>query len=74
VEKDGRIRFVEVKARKSGDVLADDALSPGQRARLRRAATVWMSDHPSFREACFLVAWVALDSEQVQWMDNAFDG
>ena len=74
VEKDGRIRFVEVKARRRDDALADDAVSPAQRSRLRRAANLWLAAHPDVREACFLVAWVRLEDGTVQWMDNAFDG
>ena len=73
VQKEGRIRFVEVKARKNLDPMAEEAVSAGQRSRLRRAANFWLSENPPVKEACFLVAWVHLDTETVQWMDNAFD-
>lgn len=74
VQKDERIRFVEVKARRVGDPLADEALSPAQRSRLRRAAEVWLASNPPVKEACFLVAWVHLETGEIHWMDNAFDG
>lgn len=39
--RSGRVRFVEVKARRSGTP-AEEAVSPRQIGRLRRAGEVWL--------------------------------
>lgn len=71
----GKLRFVEVKVREPGDPLADDAVSPHKRRRLKRAAEAWLAAWPEpFDEACFLVAYVdaRVDPWSVRWLDDAF--
>jgi putative endonuclease len=69
------LRFVEVKLRAADDVLADEAVSRGQRSRLRAAARAWLDAHPEHTDAAcaFLVVWVLPDGAQ-RWLDDAFDG
>lgn len=72
VERDGALRFVEVKARAVGD---DGlmALTPSKRAKLRRAAEAWLVAHgPPRVEVCFLVAVVTVraDGRAVEWLDD----
>ena len=74
VAKDGRVRFVEVKARRREDGLSEDAVSHAQRRRLRRAAELWLAQGPAVTEACFVVAKVDLAARSIEWIDNAFDG
>lgn len=46
-----RLVFVEVKRRTAlDDEAAHAAVSPRQRARIRRAAEVWRARHPRYRE------------------------
>jgi putative endonuclease len=80
VRRDGRIRFVEVKARADDGVDPLEAIGPGKRSRLVGAAEAWLSAHPSHAaessELAFLVAVVDLATEpwSVAWLDSAFDG
>ncbi len=75
-ERDGALRFVEVKAREVGDDSGLDALTPDKRRKLVRAAEAWLVAHglPE-REVCFLVALVTMDPDgwSIGWIDNAFD-
>lgn len=80
VRRDGRIRFVEVKARADDGVDPLESIGPRKRARLVRAAEAWMVAHPHHAaeavELAFLVAVVDLAVEpwSVAWIDAAFDG
>src|SRR5690606_21679932 len=57
--RDGRLRFVEVKAREAGDPSGLDAVVGRKVDRLVRAAEAWLQEHAApFEEACFLVAVV----------------
>lgn len=73
VQKEDRVRFVEVKVRRHEGPLTDEAVSPAQRRRMARAAELWLDSHPDIREACFTIAWVNLANGTVRWLDNAFD-
>ena len=72
-EREGCIRFVEVKARASGDFVGLEAVGPGKQRKLSRAAEAWLSrwDGP-FEEASFTV--VLVQDGVLHWIDNAFDG
>lgn len=80
VRREGRIRFVEVKARADDGVDPLEAIGAGKRARLVAAAEAWLTAHPQHAEEAtelaFLVAVVDLASEPwaVAWVDSAFDG
>ena len=76
VVRDGMLRFVEVRARATDDVPAEETISPSKQRKLRRAAEAWMLDHiVSVDEIAFLVALVDLSTDpwSVTWIDNAFD-
>ena len=79
------VRFVEVKLRDPDDPLADEALTPSKRTRLRACARAWLDAHPHVlgAELAFLVAVVppeALEpparegARDTVWLDDAFDG
>lgn len=73
VAREGRLRFVEVKARAPGDPVGLDAVDGRKRRRLIRAAEAFLADyHDLMEEACFLVALV--EDGQITWVDDAFDG
>ncbi|MCB9662644.1 MAG: YraN family protein [Alphaproteobacteria bacterium] len=76
VERAGRLRFVEVKAR-ADDVLDPlEQITPAKQARLVGAARAWLRAHATAAtEVAFLVAVVDLSAEpwQVSWVDDAFD-
>lgn len=75
-ERDGALRFVEVKARDPEDDGGFDAVGPLKQRKLVRAAEEWLAAHgPPEREAAFLVAVVTLSSGgwTVEWIDDAFD-
>ena len=74
VQKEDRVRFVEVKVRRRAGPLSDEAVGPAQRRRITRAAECWLDSHPGIREACVTIAWVNLADDTVRWLDNAFDG
>ncbi|MCB9686786.1 MAG: YraN family protein [Alphaproteobacteria bacterium] len=75
VERDGVLRFVEVKARAPGDEGGLEAIGESKRRHLRRAGETWLTERglPE-REVAFLVvvvtcgpgAWTA------EWLDDAF--
>jgi putative endonuclease len=75
VERDGCLRFVEVKARDAADPLADEAITAHKQRRLLSAAETWLQDRGErWTEACFLVALVALGEQaSIEWIDDAFD-
>lgn len=81
VVRDGRLRFVEVKARAPGDLDGLDAIGPGKRRRLVQAARAFLDQWTEpVQEACFTVALVhlpdapaGLDQARVEWLDDAFD-
>jgi Holliday junction resolvase-like predicted endonuclease len=75
VAHDGKLRFVEVKVRTPSDTLADDAVSPHKRRRLRSAGEAWLAQGADpVVEVCFLVAYVdvAVEPWAVRWVDDAF--
>ena len=82
VGRDGAVRFVEVRARQSGDESALESITPAKQRRLVRAAESWLlahgGEHPSEEphEVAFLVAEVCLhpDGWTVELLDDAFDG
>ncbi len=76
VERDGALRFVEVKARSSRDPSGIDAVGPSKQRRLSRAAQAYLDDRRRpFREAAFMVALVQLTDGRwdVELIDDAFD-
>lgn len=80
VSQGGRLRFVEVKARRPGQDDGLDAVGPTKRARLVRAAEAFLQAWTEpVTEACFLVAVVHLpapgspEPARVEWIDDAFD-
>jgi putative endonuclease len=77
VLRDGRLRFVEVKARHDDDLDPLEQVGAEKRRRLVGAARAWLQAHrPEIDEVCFLVAVVDLAAEpwSVSWVDDAFDG
>ena len=74
VAHDGKLRFVEVKLRRSRDTLSDDAVAPRQRLRLLAAAEAWLEAHGNVDEACFLLATVdpSVEPWSIVWMDDPF--
>lgn len=77
VLRDGRLRFVEVKARTDDDLDPLEQITPAKQARLIGAARAWLQAHRTgATEVAFLVAVVDLSAQpwQVTWVDDAFDG
>lgn len=76
VERDGALRFVEVKARGDDDLDPLEAITPAKQRRLVGAARAWLEAfRPEVWELCFLVAVVDTSVEpwRVAWYDDAFD-
>jgi putative endonuclease len=75
VERDGVLRFVEVKARALGDDSGQEAVGERKQRILRRAADLWLDQRglPA-REAAFLVVLVERGPEgfRAEWIDDAF--
>lgn len=77
VTRDGKLRFVEVKARTHDDPAPEDHVGAQKQYRLARAAEAWLAAHETPREACFLVAIVVYDADgkaMIRLVDDAFDG
>jgi putative endonuclease len=77
VERDGALRYVEVKLREPDDPLADEAVPEHKQRLLRAAALAWWQAHGDpAREQAFLVAFVdaSTDPWSVRLVDDAFDG
>ena len=74
-QKDGRLRFVEVRLRPTMN-LGVESISPTKRRRLIAAAEAWLGTHSeAFDEVCFTLAVVVSDfTVPIQWIDNPFDG
>ena len=75
-ERNGFLRFVEVKARAMGDSSGLESITHDKRRRLVRAATSWLDDYEDdlVEEAVFDVAIVTMaDPLQVEWFEHAFD-
>lgn len=74
----GVIAFVEVKTRGRGPARAVEALTPGQRRRIRRAAESWIHAHPGIgREFRFDLVTVDVapgGSTRVEHIPEAFYG
>lgn len=76
IERDGVLRFVEVKARDPEDDSGAEAVGLTKRRKLARAAEQWLAANgPPEREAAFLVAVVTFEAAgwSVEWIDDAFD-
>ena len=77
VRRGDALRFVEVKARESGDASGWDAVDGVKQGRLIGAAEAWLAaqDAP-LGEVCFLLAVVELhgDAVRIEWVDDPFDG
>jgi putative endonuclease len=75
VERQGAIRFVEVKARTDAFIDALESITPDKRRRLIRAARAWMADHPAILEAAFMIAVVHCEALPwtVELLDDPFD-
>ena len=74
VERDGVLRFVEVKARAEADPTLADAVTDSKRRRLVSAARTWLLEHGARNECAFLVALVSTGTPwKIEWIDNAFD-
>ena len=73
VVSEGRLRFVEVKARAgTGPVRAVEAVTATKQRRLVRAARAFLQGYEEpFDEVCFMVA--AVEDGTVQLLDDAFD-
>lgn len=79
--REGRVRLVEVKARRPGDDAGLEAVGPAKRRRLIQAARLFLDEWPDLVvEACFTVALVHLAGDgpgrsplRVDWIDDAFD-
>ncbi len=75
VERDGVLRFVEVRARSAGDPSALESIGRTKQARLRSAARAWLLAFGEPRcEVAFLVAIVTFAPRgwTVEWLDDAF--
>ena len=76
VQRDGHLRFVEVKARDPHDPSALEAIGRTKQRKLARAGTEWLASRGSpDRDAAFMVAVVTLHSEgwTLEIIDDAFD-
>lgn len=76
VRRGAALRFVEVKARASGDPNTLEAVDSSKRRRLTRAAQAYLDDYrPDWSEAAFMVASVELAGGRwdVEILDDAFD-
>ena len=75
-ERNGYLRFVEVKARAAGDTSGLESVTHDKRRRLVRAASAWLNGYEDdlVEEAVFVVAIVTVaDLLQVEWFEHAFD-
>jgi putative endonuclease len=72
VELDGRLRFVEVKARTGSDGL--ESLTGRKQRKLASGARAWLQLHGEpVREAAFLVALVDPGADwDIEYIDDAF--
>jgi putative endonuclease len=74
VRRGGALRFVEVKARASGED-GLEAMTPWKQGKLRRAAEGWLQHHAdgTFDEVAFLVAVVHMGARwELELLDDAF--
>ena len=73
----GEVVFVEVKTRRPGPQSASEAVSPGQRRNIRRAAATWMRENPgvgnSFRFDLIAVTWSEDRGPLIDYIPGAFD-
>lgn len=75
VERDGVLRFVEVKSRSPDDPSGIESIGHGKRRRLTAAAEAWLSSRGTpEREVAFLVAVVCFEPSgwTIEWWDDAF--
>ena len=72
VEKDRKLRFVEVKTRGFDDPVGVESVGRGKQGHLTRAAQAWSRKFdPDVDEMAFLVALV--EPAGITWYDDAFD-
>jgi Holliday junction resolvase-like predicted endonuclease len=77
VQKDSRLRIVEVKYRRSPADSSWGLVSPAQQARIARAAEAFLAAWTGeWSEVALVVAEVSgpLDRVRIQWWDDAFSG
>jgi putative endonuclease len=71
-ERDGCIRFVEVKARGPGDPVGLESVGPAKRRKLTRAAEAWLARWDgTVEEVSFSV--VLVEDGALTWVHDAFD-
>ncbi len=71
-ERNGSLRFVEVKARAEGDPVGVEAVGLSKQRKLTRAAEAWMLEQePDFDDVAFMV--VLVEPDRMTWYDDAFD-
>jgi len=69
--KGSRLRFVEVKSRREGEIDAPSTITRSKRRRLQGAAEAFLASYSgTLREVCFALAVV--DGERVRWLDDPF--
>ncbi len=76
IERAGRLRFVEVKARRPGDPSGPESITAHKRRRLIRAARAWLAQgDPQVEEIAFMLALVTLDPAgwTLELLDDPFD-
>ncbi len=72
VQRDQKLRFVEVKTRGSDDPVGAESVGSAKQAHLIRAAQAWNRKFdPQVDEMAFLVALV--EPTGITWYDDAFD-
>lgn len=76
VVRDGKLRFVEVKARTEAVMDGADAITPDKQRRIAMAANAWLDAHVTdATELAMLVAVVDVVGGEltIRWIDDAFD-
>lgn len=72
-EKDSFLAFVEVKARTSIRYgLPREAVVPSKQEKIKRTASVWLSEHPTTLQPRFDVLEVYLSSGYINHLEHAF--
>lgn len=76
VVREGRLRFVEVKARHDDARDPLESITPAKQRKLIGAARAWLRGQAdTYADMAFLVAIVDLSTDpwSVAWYDDAFD-
>ena len=72
VQREGSLRFVEVKTRSQDDPVGVEAVGPVKQRRLIGAAQAWLMERDlNFEDAAFMV--VLVEPTGMTWYDDAFD-